>query len=453
MNRNAMDHDEPIVALATPFGRAAVAVVRTSGEGAVELVARCFSRPEALRRARGYTVHHGRMMDPADGSVVDEVLCTVFRAPRSYTGQESVEISTHGSRAVVEALLSLLTGRGFRSALPGEFTMRAFLNGKVDLTRAEAVRELVDSQTAAGRSLALHRLSGAVERRIRAVKEHLLEVLATVEVQLDYGEDELEDVPVDAAPLKQAGEQLRRLAATYEQGRLYQEGVRVALAGPTNAGKSSLFNLFAREERSIVSEHHGTTRDYIEREAEIEGIPVRLYDTAGLRDVGEALESEGIRRSSEIIRNADLVLYLVDGAVGVSDEDDRLIDSLREEKRVIAVWSKLDLAGAPPEGFVGVSAETAEGFDQLRRAIAERLTAGITTAAEEVVIDSERQRRLLETAVGAIDRTAESVYAGEPADVVAVDLQEAIQLLGEITGEVTTDDLLDTMFGSFCVGK
>ncbi|AFG38763.1 tRNA uridine-5-carboxymethylaminomethyl(34) synthesis GTPase MnmE [Spirochaeta africana] len=451
--------DDPIAAVATPFGEGAIGVIRTSGDGCIELCSALFSRPDQLRAAEGHTVLHGYLQDPASGQRYDEVLATVFRAPRSYTGQESLEFSCHGSPAGLQAIMGLLLQHGFRSAEPGEFTLRAFLNGKLDLTRAEAVQELVTAKTRTAHSLALARLSGGIFQRIDAVKQRLVQAMAAVSIQLDYPEDEIGEVPLPRSDIDFARQELRGLQSTYRSGRLYQEGVRIALAGRTNAGKSSLFNLLVREDRSIVSDQHGTTRDYIETMVSIEGIPVRLFDTAGLRDTDESVEFEGIRRSGMIIESAALVLYLIDAVEGLQPEDLSRLEQIRDSGvPCIQVWNKLDTADADlpdklPSDAVAISARTGAGLDALHHAVLASVGQGEGISDGAVVIDSQRQHDLLLRALQGLDQVASDVDAGEPMDILALDLQEVLGALGEITGEVTSADVLDAMFSGFCVGK
>jgi len=455
MNGSNHSYEEPICALATPFGRSALAVIRCSGERVIELLGSLFSKRQALLDAPTHTLHHGRIVDGEEP--VDEVVLALFRGPHSYSGEDSVEIYCHGSRPGIHRLLDLLYRSGFRPAEPGEFTQRAFMNGKLDLTRAEAVREIADAQTSTAQELALGRLGGAIEAKINDLKERLVKLLAALSIQLDYPEEDTGEIPLDREEIGRVGEALRRLAATYRTGRIYQEGVRVALGGRTNAGKSSLFNAVLREDRSIVSDVHGTTRDYIEASLDVEGVPVVLFDTAGLREVDESIEGEGIRRSRAILKQADMVLYLVDATEGLNAGDRQFLhdDAAGAESRVIPVWNKSDspLARECPEGFLSTSALKADGVGELLAEIRRRALPEDRVRGGEPVIDSIRQKNLLERAAEAVDHIAEGVEAGMPADVLSLDVQEAVNALGEITGEVTTAELLDTMFDGFCVGK
>ena len=457
---------EDIAALATPLGESALAIIRTSGSGSIARIAGCFSRPDILRRAAGHTIVYGWLMD-ADRQV-DEVTVGIFRAPESYTGEDGVEIYCHGSIPSIEKIMRLLLSQGFRQAEPGEFSLRAFLNGKLDLTRAEAVRELLRAQSLHAHSLALNRLAGRVFNEIDRIKSLVITLMAAVSVQLDYPDNELPDEDTDSrqiarlpvAGLSEAMEGLGRLSESYRAGRLYQEGVRVALAGRTNAGKSSLFNLFLKEERSIVSDIHGTTRDYIEAAVALDGIPMRLFDTAGLRDVDEFIEQEGIRRSDHIIQNSTVILYLVDSSSrSHADEtfDHKKLQRIQElNLPYLGVWTKTDLTTSTPAppGFLPLSVVNGQGLSELQQALRNMLTSGIGHVSEsDLVIDSLRQKQLIDRAQNSLLRVSESLASEQPLDIIALDLQDVLQALGEITGEVSSEDILDQIFSSFCVGK
>ncbi|MFO7849734.1 MAG: tRNA uridine-5-carboxymethylaminomethyl(34) synthesis GTPase MnmE [Spirochaetia bacterium] len=456
MNELPYDTEDPIAALATPWGESALAVVRTAGNGCIELMASCFSRPHKLREAANGTMVYGFILEEETGDRVDQVLAAVFRPPHGYTGQESVEISCHGSPPGVQRILDVLRRTGFRDAAAGEFTLRAFLNGKMDLTRAEAVAEIIGAKSRRAQSLALGRLSGNVWRRINSLKEELTGVLSGIEVQLDYPEDELDTPPeVDLGEIYRIKESIDELAASYRTGRIYQEGVTAAITGPTNAGKSSLFNLFLKEDRSIVSEVHGTTRDYIESWISVQGIPVRLIDTAGLRDAEHPVELEGIRRSEQVVENASLVLYLVDALEGPTEEQLRLFREKGEDEKYLFILNKadlLELQSPDMPGWFVVSAETGLGFSRLEEEIGRRLL-GTEASAEGLYIDNSRQFDLLQQASRALGDALGGAESEVPLDFIASDLKDGVDSLGEITGEVSSADILARIFSDFCVGK
>lgn len=448
------DTDEPIVALATAWSESALAVIRTSGTGSVELFAKVFTNPKNIFTSTGFTMHYGYIIDPDNGKKIDQVTAAVYRTPKSYTGQDSVEIFCHGSLPGIESIITVLKGAGFRGAAPGEFTMRAFLNGKMDLSQAEAVAEIVQSKSRQAHSLALNRLSGGVFERIDLIKKKLLDLMSIIEVQLDYPDDEIggdTDIPMDS--ILDADKEIRNLIDTFRVGRIFHEGVAVVLAGGTNAGKSSLFNLLLKEDRSIVSEIDGTTRDYIESWITIEGVPIRLFDTAGLRNSEHPIEAEGIRRSEEIIKNASLVLYIIDGSAGMTEEDNTIFSKYKSDSNYLFIWNKIDKSSSDvPSGIIPVSAVTAEGFSELEDLINLRLT-GMEISGSELMIDSLRQKELLDRAVESLGSVKASLENKVSLDAVALDLKDALDALGEITGEVTSEDILNNIFAGFCVGK
>jgi tRNA modification GTPase len=444
--------DDPIAALATAAASSALAVIRVSGPGSLQHLAPLLRGRRDLAALQGHTVHHGVIRDGDED--VDEVMVAVYKAPRSYTGEDGAEIFCHGSLPVIQRLMSLLLRSGFRAAGPGEFTQRAFLNGRMDLTRAEAVNEIVRAKTDRARSLALQRLSGAIESRIKAARDALLDLRAGLEVSIDYPDDE-QDNPVDPGRLDEAVRLLQGLTRTYRQGKIYQEGVSVAIAGATNAGKSSLFNLLLRQERAIVSEIHGTTRDWLEGSVSLEGIPVRLFDTAGLRESTDPLESEGIRRTAQVIDGSDAVVYVVDAGAGVRASDEEFLASWTGPRPLLLAWNKSDLPGVSPApaGFISISAVTGAGVELLEKQLADAVLGGPSAETGEPLIDSERQRDLIDRALAALARFGDARASGVTSDLLAVDLAEALDALGEIVGEVTTAEILDRMFSRFCVGK
>lgn len=436
---DAYTTDEPIYALATPYAPSAIAVVRTSGDNAIEMISRAFSGAKRLLAAQNATLVHGRLRD-ASGSDVDEVVLAVYRKGHGYTGEEAVEINAHGSLRGLDRIFRLLEELGFRKAKKGEFTYRAFMHGRLDLTQAEAVEELISAKSESVQAAALDRLEGSLKKKLQDIRRRLLMMSASLEVQLDYAEDEiLEDWVMPTAELDAIISELSRIRATYDASALWREGAKVVLAGETNAGKSSLFNLLTKEERAIVSPVRGTTRDYLEADTMIHGIPVRLYDTAGLRESDDEIEMEGIRRSERLIREADLVLYLV--APGDSEE-------VSWDTPTITVRTKSDLSRG--EGL-SVSVKSGEGLDELLDEIKRRLTEGRGDFSSSVIIDSERQKDALDRLLSQLEFLVS--HGDESYDIIALFFQSALSVLGEITGEVTSEELLDTLFSNFCLGK
>ncbi|MDR0642030.1 MAG: tRNA uridine-5-carboxymethylaminomethyl(34) synthesis GTPase MnmE [Treponema sp.] len=464
--------ESPIAALATASGESALALIRCSGTGCVELLSKVFSRPAKLRSAGGNTIVHGWIR--RGGESIDEVLIFVYRPPRSYTGEEGADISCHGGTATARALMDVLRAAGFRDSLPGEFSFRAFINGKLDLTRLESVMELVQAKTGEGRRRALGRLSGRLREEIAALRGLLLEILAEAELYLDYDETEL-SLPGDAGSLpgrekaEGALERLRNLAGTWGRERLYQEGALAVIAGRPNAGKSSLFNALLGEDRSIVTEIPGTTRDWIEAAVSIGGIPLRLTDTAGLRGAGEPepdrVERIGVQRSRELLEQADLVLYLIDGSRGFQDDDEAfLAKPASRNTPLLLLWNKADIAplpDPPPGGraFLSLSAKTGQGLAGLCEAVAGALEGGAggenggSASRNGAALGNRRQKELVDRAAAALEEALNLADRGEALELIAPSLREALDALGEITGEVSTAEILETIFSKFCVGK
>jgi len=467
MPRSYFDSDVPIAAPATPAGESALAVIRAFGPGAIGLAASCFSKPRALESAPAKSLVHGELVDPRDGEAIDEVLAAVFRAPGGPVGEDGVEFYCHGSPAVVRRALAALEGAGFSPALPGEFSFRAFLRGRTDLVKAEAVQELVRASSDGGRAEAIRRLGGGLSRRVGALRARVVELLAEAEARLDF--DEEDGAPegcVDPALLARVRSEVEALAASYALGRLYESGALVVVAGRPNAGKSSLFNLLLREERSIVSAESGTTRDWIEAGIELEGLPLRLVDTAGLREADHEVEAEGVARSRRMASAAAAVLYVVDGLSGIDPEDESF---LRSRPDAIRVWNKVDDTRCPaaPAGFVAVSALEGRGVADLSAAILSRVAPGFgrpqegaapggsaaAAAGREASVASERQKGLLDRAAAALAAAESELGGGVPLDALSVRVREAADALGEITGEVASEEVLDSIFSRFCLGK
>jgi tRNA modification GTPase len=437
--------------------------VRLSGAGAVSRLSQRFSRPRALLNAAGNTIVHGWLVDAA-ARRIDETLVSVYRAPASYTGEESADISCHGGGATLRAVMGELFSSGFREALPGEFTLRAFLNGKLDLTRAESVMEIVGAKSEAGRANAIGRLSGVLLERLQAIQTRLVRALSETELNLDYSELDGVGVagPDSRLPAEEAVEQtlqeLDALAEQYACERLLSDGALIVIAGKPNAGKSSLFNLLIKEERSIVTEVPGTTRDWIESWIAFDGIPARLVDTAGLRPASDPVEQIGVRRSEELLGSADIALYLFDGT-NLQSEDVRQSENLPRRAdgapAVIRIWNKADAAPhCPLPGCLPVSAKTGAGIGALCAELRAQLGALCSpTNSPSVGIGTPRQKELIDAARSALREALAMADRAAPLDLIAPSLREAIDALGAISGEVSTSDILDAMFSQFCVGK
>lgn len=456
MTQNQYTPEEPISSIATALAPAALGIVRVSGKNCIELVSKVFSRPKALLEAAGNTLVYGWMQTVA-GDKIDEVMLAVYRAPKSFTGEDMVEIFCHGGPAVVTAVQNLMLKSGFREANRGEYTFRAYINGKTDLTKAEAVKEIIDSHTDVSRSHAAGRLAGSLFEEIDSIKKLIIDTLASIEVEIEYPEDEetIADT-FDRKDIEIAIERLQSLVDSWKGEKLYQDGARVVLAGRTNAGKSSLFNAILKEERAIVSDIEGTTRDWLESWASINGIPVRLFDTAGLRETDDVIEAQGVELTRNLTKDADVVLYLIDSKAGVTDEDREFIENCAEP--LIVVWNKADMGDAKGDAFnnlphAKISAKKGMGLKELFSQVTDILTKGVTTERQQAGLGSARQKESVAEALESVKHALVSADDNYTLDAVVQDLEDAIDCLGEVTGDVTPDDVLGSIFANFCVGK
>ena len=396
-------------------------------------------------------------MVDAQGALVDQVLVTLFQAPSSYTGEDLVEISCHGSPPVLRYALERAAELGARLAEPGEFTRRAWRNGRMDLVQAEAVRDLIDSATLYQARLAARQTSGALSKRLRSIKQSLLTLIARLEAGIDFAEDdvEVEDSGAIASAIAPLQQQIGTLAAGFAVGKVVRTGLRLAIVGRPNVGKSSLFNRLLERERAIVNAAAGTTRDSISETASFDGIPVDLVDTAGIRATGDAIESEGVERSWQSLQEADCALVVVDLSQPEAGEDDELWRRARLDCPALLVGNKLDLqrrrAGA--DELIAVSAKTGEGIAKLRARIRQRTLPGLDTLHEGSLVTNIRQERLLREALQALEGASDGVQAKVPHEMLLIDLYEALRPLDEISGATSVDDILEQIFSTFCIGK
>ena len=481
MNASQYTPEESISSIATALAPAALGIVRTSGKDCIQLLSKVFSRPKALLQAQGNTLVYGWIKDGA--ARIDEVMLAVYKAPKSFTGEDMVEIFCHGGPAVVTAIQNLMLKSGFRAANRGEYTFRAFINGKTDLTKAEAVKEIIDSHTDASRSHAVGRLAGSLFEEIDSIKKLIIDTLAAIEVEIEYPEDE-ETIAdsFDRSDLELAQKRLKSLVDSWKSEKLYQDGARVVLAGRTNAGKSSLFNAILKEERAIVSDIEGTTRDWLESWASINGIPVRLFDTAGLRQTDDVIEARGVELTKNLATDADVVLYLIDSTVGPNDDDKKFIQNCTEP--LIVVYNKADknqgggslplapksspenlapvfsatpsesmsLSGLTRQSPVYISAKTGSGLKDLFAQITKILTEGLSTDREQAGLGSARQKAAVQEALECVEHALQNAD-DYTLDAVVQDLEDSLDALGDVTGDVTPDDVLGSIFANFCVGK
>lgn len=457
-----------IAAISTPAGIGGIAVVRLSGKGCIGLVDRVFKSPSGKKLAgcKANTIHFGAIMK--DDAVFDEVLVSVFRSPNSFTGQESVEISCHGSIYIQQGILQLLLDNGARLATAGEFTQRAFMNGKMDLSQAESVADLIASSSAATHRLAMNQMRGGFSTKLIELRTNLLNFASLIELELDFSEEDVEFANRDN--LKQAAQNIhihiQKLADSFALGNVVKTGIPVAIIGETNAGKSTLLNLLLREEKAIVSDIHGTTRDVIEDTITIDGLMFRLIDTAGIRDTDDVVESLGIERTFKKLEQASIVLWVVDAET----EDDHALDLSKkilpmiEGKKLILVFNKVDIIPAARKESkelllekeipdrIFISAKYQQRTDELQKQLVD--AANIPEFGEQdVIVTNMRHYEALRKAQEAIERVSSGLESGLSSDFLAQDIRECMHYLGEITGQISTDEILSNIFSKFCIGK
>lgn len=451
---------DTIAAISTPVGEGGIGIVRISGPQALP-IARSIFRSKSNGGLKSHRFSYGAVLHPETGELVDEAMVVFMKAPNSYTREDVVEIQCHGGSLVVGRILSLALSEGARLADPGEFTKRAFLNGRIDLVQAEAVMDVISSRTDASLALAQHQREGLLSRRISVVKEGILYALAYVEALIDFPEDDV-DVAVETDVLGRVTPALAELNALiegFDEGRVLRDGVSVVIAGKPNVGKSSLLNTLLKEKRAIVTSVPGTTRDLIEEVVNINGLPVKLLDTAGIRESEDQVEQEGVRLSLDRIPKADLVLFVVDGSAPFGDEDAAILQAIGT-KSCLVVKNKSDLTGQLqlPAGCnapaVAISTLTGEGVPGLRDAISRAFMHGAAIDSREfVAVSKARHRDALLKARTSLESFVGNLHAGVSMELLPVDLRDALDAVGEVTGETTADDVLDRIFSSFCIGK
>ncbi len=452
-------HQDPICALATANGMGAIAVIRVSGAGVKALVSKGFSKD--LSALASHSVHLGWMLS-ASGERLDEVLVTLFDHGKSFTGEESVELACHGSPYIQQLLLQRLVELGCRFAEPGEFTKRAFLNGRLDLSQAEAVADLIAAQSKQAHQVALQQLRGRFSSELQQLREQLINFAALIELELDFAEEDVEFA--DRSSLKQLVasvlQMVRRLAASFELGNAIKQGVPVAIVGAPNTGKSTLLNQLLGEERAIVSDIAGTTRDVIEEVLNIEGIQFRLIDTAGIRQTTETIEALGIERSQQKIEQAKIVLCLADsGDLTNLQETQEWVQSLftlHPDKHILLIQNKADLANSTnlnQQEVLQISALTGTGISELKEKLV-KLVLGDFSIQDETIVSNARHHAALQQTAAALDRAQAGLDGQTTADFIAMDIREAMRQLGQITGQIDVDtDILGTIFSKFCIGK
>ena len=459
--------DDTVCALSTPPGEGGIGMVRLSGKKALPIALAFFRSPQGkpVQTFESHRVYYGKAIDK-EGKTIDEVMLSFFKAPKSYTREDVVEITAHGGMKILREILELMVEKGARPARPGEFTLRAFVNGRIDLAQAEAVLELIQAKTEGSREQALRHLQGEFSKEIFKLKERLIRLTAHVEAYVDFPEEDIEVYSQKEFlfEFEQIIEEIRKLIGSYQQGSLLRDGVLTVIVGKPNVGKSSLLNALLDRDRAIVSEIPGTTRDALEENLEMGGILIRIVDTAGIRPIPDKVESIGIRKTMEYLDQAQLVLMVLDGSKALEREDEDVIKKIAQKKCVLVV-NKSDLpqkinlersfreAGfseKPP--LVSISVKERKGFRELEEVIS-RLVRVASIGSESVFITKVRHKDALEKALLSLEKAKEAYLKQLSLEFIAFDLRESLIPLGEIVGEIYTDDILDKVFREFCIGK
>ena len=447
--------NDTICAISTALGVGAISIIRVSGEEAINKVANLFDGKN-LNEVKSHTIHYGHII--SNGEIIDEVLVTILKAPKTYTKEDIVEINSHGGISTTKKILEILIKNGIRLAEPGEFTKRAFLNGRLDLTEAEAVNSLIKSRTDLERKLALNTLSGKVSKKINKVREIIVELLANIEVNIDFPEYEdaleitLENLPPKLNEIKK---ELENLLEEGKIGKIIENGIKVAIVGRPNVGKSSILNALLKENKAIVTDIAGTTRDIVEGEVELKGIALKFIDTAGIRKTKDVVEKIGVDKSLEMIDESDLVIHVLNNNETLTEEDQEIMEKIKDKTHITFI-NKSDLPTKlkiAKDDIVKGNTVDLNGLDKLKDKIGELFDLERINNSNLEVVSSAREIGLLNEALNSIDQALNNVSSKLPVDMIAIDIKKAWDLLGEITGESYQDELLDTLFSKFCLGK
>jgi tRNA modification GTPase len=456
-----MHSDDTIAAISTPPGRGGIGVVRISGPLALQIATSIFSQASGAALT-DHHAHFGRVVDPASAEIIDETILTFFKSPHSYTGEDVIEISCHGSPVILGRVLQLIAGHGARIAEPGEFTFRAFINKRIDLAQAQAVRDVINAQTAYQARVATKQLEGALSLRLAPLKDSLVEIIVHLESSLEFVEDDIspETIGLLLKKLSTLIDELTAIGGSFSLGRYLREGFDLAIVGRPNVGKSSVFNRLIGSDRAIVTALPGTTRDALYETTSISGVPVRLIDTAGIRETSDVVESIGITRSRTAIADADISLLVLDASEPLTGDDTNLLNSLSREHRIIALNKsdlpiRIDIDSMVHGGAeaLSISALTGDGFESLTARIFDQLAGDAATERDDIMLTDSRQHAAVRRAIEQLRETSEMMRDRELEEIVLLKLRGALTALGEITGETLTDDILGQIFSTFCIGK
>ncbi|WP_066634172.1 tRNA uridine-5-carboxymethylaminomethyl(34) synthesis GTPase MnmE [Desulfolucanica intricata] len=459
--------EDTIAAIATPLGEGGIGIVRISGSAALRIAKELFVSKYQTDWDKGpnHRLIYGHIRDPRDEKIIDEVLLGIMRSPASYTREDVVEINCHGGIVPLKKILELVLICGARLAEPGEFTKRAFINGRLDLAQAESVIDIIRAKTEDGLQLAVNQLKGNLSEKINEFQNELLNLLARIEAVIDFPEEDIEASSLEkiSSNISDLLMELNNLIKSAQTGKIYRDGLATVIAGKPNVGKSSLLNALVREKRAIVTDIPGTTRDVIEEYINIKGIPLKIIDTAGIRETDNPVEKIGVEKSHELLEQADLILYMVDADTGLLDSDKEILSHIKREKLILII-NKIDLVKAdvlteklrglyPNMVLIKISALNNTGIDELEDAIANKVFEGEVVASDRILISNVRHKNALSRAKKHLEDVQAGIMAGTPADIISIDLRAAWEVLGEINGSTISEDIIDKIFADFCIGK
>ncbi len=455
-----------IVAISTAFGTGGIGIIRMSGKETFNILNKIFvpKNKQNISEIKGYTIKYGNIIDNENNKIIDEVLVSYFKTPKSYTTEDMCEISSHGGLIIMRKILNICLKNGAELAEPGEFTKRAFLNGRIDLSQAESVIDIINSKTSKEAEASINQLNGFLHTEIMKIKEKILSIMVDIEASIDYPEYDIEEVSNTKALniLNDVKSDLLKLENTFSNGKIIKDGIKVAIIGRTNAGKSSLLNAILREERAIVTDIEGTTRDTIEEAISVDGIPIKIIDTAGIRDTKDVVEKIGIDKSREIAKKADLVIAIFDSTKDLTEEDEEILKIIKDKINII-VLNKIDLKGKITRNndkltkinkdIIEISALNNKGIDKIYEKISELFNLSKINVDDSVVITNERHKNEITKAIKNVESAINTLNENMPMDVITVFIKETLEDLGNITGESVSEDIINNIFAKFCLGK
>lgn len=453
-----------IAAISTAPGVGGIGIIRLSGEETFNIIEKIFVPKNKSKEIKGYTFKYGNIINPKTNEILDEVLVSYFIKPRSYTMENMCEINSHGGNIVMQNILEVCLENGAELAEPGEFTKRAFLNGRIDLSQAESIIDIINSKTKKESKASLKQLEGFLSKKIKSIRKKIMDVMVDIEANIDYPEYDIEEVTEKKVEnmLKSIEKELMSLKKTFDNGKIIKDGINVAIVGKPNAGKSSLLNALLKEERAIVSKYKGTTRDSIEELMNIDGIPIKIIDTAGIREASDEVEKIGIERAKEIADNADLLIAIFDISANIDEEDIEIIDLIKDKKAII-VLNKIDLIqdninvdsriSNLNKKIIKISALNKDGVEKISETIVEMFKINEINLDDGIIVTNTRHKNLINKAINSTENAQISLENKMPMDIVAIEIKNVLEDLGEITGEDVSENIINEIFAKFCLGK